>query len=97
MKTNTIPIRISISEAARLFGVSTKTIHKAIANNEVLYIVVRGRYKLNFESVLRWSQMSTRRKNQLTFYGIGQHVKKWEISNQKYSPSSESLDVDNQE
>ncbi len=79
-------IRISISEAARLFGVSTKTIRQAIYNDEIRYITVRGRYKLNFKSVLAWSQRSTRRRNQLTTGGIGQFVTSWKITNTKYSP-----------
>ena len=79
-------IRISISEAARLFGVSTKTIRQAIYNDEIRYITVRGRYKLNFKSVLAWSQHSTRRRNQLTKDGIGQFVTSWNITNTKYSP-----------
>jgi len=79
-------IRISISEAARLFGVSTKTIRQAIYTDEIRYITVRGRYKLNFKSVLAWSQRSTRRRNQLTTGGIGQFVDAWKITNIKYSP-----------
>ena len=82
------PIRVSISEAARLFGVSQKTIRQAIRNSEITYVVVRGRYKLNFESVLGWSQLSTRRRNQLTSTGLGQYVDQWRIRNRKYSPRS---------
>ena len=32
-------IRVSVSEAARLFGVSSKTIRQAIRNEEIKYIV----------------------------------------------------------
>jgi len=84
-------IRVSVSEAARLFGVSEKTIRKAIAAQEIVYIVVRGRYKINFESLVKWSQKSTRRKNQLKKTGIGQFVQDWKISNTKYSPSTKLL------
>ena len=45
-------IRLSVSEAAKLFGVSTRTIRRAIADGDISYIVVQGRYKLNFESLL---------------------------------------------
>ncbi len=83
------PIRISISEAGRLFGVSTKTIRQAIKNNEIRYIVSLGRYKLNFSSVLLWSQQSTRRKNLLAASGIGKYVDQWKIHNKKYSPNVE--------
>jgi len=48
-------------------------------------VVVRGRYKLNFESVLVWSQASTRRSANLTKAGLGQYVEQWRIRNRKYS------------
>lgn len=84
-------IRVSVSEAARLFGVSEKTIRKALTAKELTYIVVRGRYKINFQSLVKWSQKSTRRKNQLANDGIGQFVTDWNISNRKYSPSSDTI------
>ncbi len=80
------PIRISISEAGRLFGLSTKTIRQAIKLGEINYVVVRGRYKLNFSSVLEWSQASTRRRNNFNKMGLGQYAEKWRITNRKYSP-----------
>jgi len=86
-----LPIRISVSEASKLFGVSTKTIRLALKNNELRYIVVNNRYKISFDSLLDWSQRSTRRRNQLSTSGLGQYVKKWNISNKKYSPNPELL------
>lgn len=80
------PIRLSVSEAAKLFGLSTKTIRQAIKNSEINYVVVRGRYKINFASALTWSQSSTRRRGQLQKSGLGQYVDNWRISNRKYSP-----------
>ncbi len=85
----TYPIRVSVSESARLFGVSTKTIRQALKANEIRYIVSRGRYRINFESLLKWSQESTRRRNLLGSTGIGQFVEKWHIHNKKYSPTEE--------
>ena len=79
-------IRVSVSEAARLFGVSSKTIRQAIRNEEIKYIVVNARYKLNFISLVEWSQKSTRRANQLNNQGIGQYIQKWKIKNKKLSP-----------
>lgn len=79
-------IKISVSEASRLFGVSTKTIRQAIRLSQVTYVVVQGRYKLNFESVLTWSQASARRRNISERSGLGQYVDKWKIRNRKYSP-----------
>ena len=82
----TSDIRLSISEAAKLFGVSVKTIRQAIKEGLIVYIIVNGRYKINFKSLVIWSQQSTRRKNLLTSQGIGQYVDKWRIQNPKFSP-----------
>lgn len=80
-------IRLSVSEAARLFGVDQKTIRRAIKNQELRYIVVQGRYKINFESLLKWSQRKPKTKNKLANDGIGQYVDKWKIRSTHYSPN----------
>lgn len=85
-------IRVSVSEAARLFGVSTRTIRRAIALGEVTYVVVRGRYKINFESLVRWSQERPKVKNKVAREGIGQFVSQWKIRNRLYSPNPKSAD-----
>ncbi len=80
-------VRLSISEAAKLFGVSTRTVRRAIAEEAVTYIVVQGRYKVNFESLLRWSQDTTTIRNKRDKKGIGQFVDQWKIKNKLYSPN----------
>lgn len=80
------PVRVSISEAARLFGMNQRTIRRAITQNELRYIVVRGRYKLHFESLVLWSQRSASAKTKLESKGIGQWVSQWKIRNPKFSP-----------
>ena len=85
-------IRVSISEAGRLFGVNPQTIRRAIKAGEVTYVVVAGRYKINFESLVRWSQNKTTVKNKSDEYGIGQYVDKWKIKNTLYSPSKKSVE-----
>ncbi|RJR30875.1 DNA-binding protein [Candidatus Parcubacteria bacterium] len=80
-------IRVSVSEASRLFGVDQKTIRRAINEEKLRYIVVQGRYKINFESLLKWSQQKTKTKNKLDNSGIGQFVDKWKINNVLYSPN----------
>jgi len=82
-------VRVSVSEAARLFGVEPKTIRRAIKAQKLKYIVVQGRYKINFNSLLEWSQGKTTSKNKLASKGIGQYVDKWKIKNKLYSPSPE--------
>ena len=49
-------IRLSISEAARLFGVDSATIRRAIKRQEIRHIIIQGRYKLNFDSLVAWAQ-----------------------------------------
>lgn len=87
-------VRVSISEAARLFGVNPQTIRRAIKAQEITYIVVAGRYKINFESLVKWSQQKTTVKNKSDQRGIGQYVDKWKISNTLYSPSKKSVKHD---
>jgi len=84
-------IRVSISEAARLFGVTSQTIRRAIRSQEVTYIIVAGRYKINFESLVRWSQRHTTVRNKLVKKGIGQFVDKWKIKNPLFSPNPKIL------
>lgn len=79
-------IRLSVSEAAKMFGVSTRTIRRAIQKNEISYIVVQGRYKINFESLLKWSQSSSTVRNKRDKAGIGQFVERWKIKNKLFSP-----------
>lgn len=81
------PVRVSVSEAARLFGVDAHTIRRAIKNQELRYIVVQSRYKINFESLVQWSQNRTTVKNKLENKGIGQFVETWKIKAKKFSPS----------
>lgn len=85
-------IRLSVSEAARLFGVSQKTIRRAITEQQLTYIVVQGRYKITFESLLRWSQESTTARNKRDRQGVGQYVNQWRIKNKMFSPNPKSLE-----
>ena len=86
MATDTV-IRVSVSEAARLFGVSGLTIRRAIKEKELTYVVVHNRYKISFESLVRWSQKTTTARNKLAARGIGQFVELWKIRNTLYSPN----------
>ena len=86
-------IRVSVSEAARLFGVNSQTIRRAISAQEITYVIVAGRYKVNFESLVKWSQHHTTVKNKLANKGIGQFVEKWKIKNPLYSPNPKSLNI----
>jgi len=85
-------LRISVSEASRLFGVDQKTIRRAIKNQDLRYIVVQGRYKINFESLLKWSQKKPQTKNKLENDGIGRYVDKWKIRSTHFSPNPPKKD-----
>lgn len=91
MPLNSI-IRLSVSEAARMFGVSQRTIRRAITNQEITYVVVQGRYKLNFESLLKWSQDTTTVRNKRDMAGLGQYVVQWKIKNKLFSPNPKALE-----
>lgn len=85
-------MRISISEAAKLFGVSAKTVREAVKKGEVKYIVVQGRYKINFESMVEWSQKAPNRLIKRDHDGIGQYVNQWRIKNRLFSPSEKLVE-----
>lgn len=85
-------IRLSISEAAKIFGVNAQTIRRAIKSGEIRYVVVAGRYKINFESLLKWSQEKTTTRNKLAYKGIGKFVEKWKIRNKLFSPNPKTIE-----
>jgi excisionase family DNA binding protein len=87
-------IRLSVSEAARMFGVSPITIRRAIKDQEITYVVVQGRYKINFESLLRWSQRTTTIRHKRDESGIGQFVEQWKIKNKLFSPNPRGVKED---
>jgi excisionase family DNA binding protein len=87
------PVRVSVSEAARLFGVNPKTVRRAITTGDIRYIVVRGRYQIHFESLVRWSQRQTTVGNKRDSKGIGQWVEQWKIRNPKFSPRPPGSDT----
>ena len=78
-------VRVSVTEASRLFGVNPRTIRRAITANELRYIVSQGRYKIHFSSLVQWSQKSTIQHKRDT-HGIGQWIDQWKMKNTKFSP-----------
>lgn len=89
-------IRLSVSEAARMFGVSQRTVRRAITDGQISYVVVQGRYKLNFESLLKWSQDTTTVRNKRDRQGIGQYVGQWKMKNKLFSPNPKALEEEKQ-
>ena len=72
------PLWLSVSEAAKLGGVQTKTIRRAIKSNNLRYKVVGNRYSINLESLIAFSYTKKKLKNKLNEYGLGQYIEKWE-------------------
>ena len=85
-------VRLSPAQSAQLFGVNERSIRRALATGELRYIVVQGRYKINFEDLVRWSQKMPSRIQKRDEQGIGQYVSKWKIKNPKFSPSKKLVD-----
>ena len=88
-------IRLSPSQAASMFGVSERSIRRAISDGDLRYIIVQGRYKINFEDLVKWSQRMPSRAQKRDEIGIGQYVEKWRIKNPKYSPSKKLVEGKN--
>jgi excisionase family DNA binding protein len=77
------PIRLSVSEAAKFLGVSTRTIRRAIAAEAVTYIVVKDRYKITLDSLLQWAEETSTVQKKLNTVGFGMFVEKWRIPSRK--------------
>lgn len=71
------PIWLSVSEAARIGGVQTKTIRRAIQYNKIKYKIIGNRYSIDLFSLIIFLQTKTKLKNKLNQLGLGQYVDKW--------------------
>jgi len=68
------PLWLAVSEAAKLGGVQTKTIRRAIKSNHLRYKVIGNRYLINLESLIDFSYSNRKLKNKLNEYGLGQYI-----------------------
>jgi hypothetical protein len=71
------PIWVSVSEAAKISGVNSKTIRRALQNQVIKYKIVKNRYSVDFSSLLQFLYAKKKLRNKLSQYGIGQYVDKW--------------------
>ena len=72
------PIWLSISESAKLGGVTTKTIRRAVQSKKISYKIISNRYLIEFSSLAVYLWHNTRKlKNKFNQNGLGQYVKKW--------------------
>ncbi len=88
-KTPNNTIWLAVSEAAKLGGVQTKTIRRAIQSNKVTYKIIKNRYLIEFTSIIRFLYTTTKLKNKLFEYGIGQYIDKWKQDNDTQPKSSD--------
>jgi hypothetical protein len=68
---------LSVSEAAKIGGVTTKTIRRALQSNRIKYKIIKNRYLIDLASIIIFLQTKTKLKNKLNQYGIGQYIEKW--------------------
>jgi len=71
------PIWLSVSEAAKLGGVQTKTIRRAIQYNYVKYKIISNRYLIDFPTLITYLHTKTKLKSKFNQFGLGQYVDKW--------------------
>jgi hypothetical protein len=69
---------LTISESAKIGGVTTKTIRRAL-KKELKYKVKGNRYFIDLPSLVVFLNSNTKLKNKLNEKGIGQYVKTWNI------------------
>lgn len=71
------PLWVSVSEAAKFGGITTKTVRRAIQQEKITYKVIKNRYLIDFRSVVLYLHTKTKLKNKLNELGVGQYIKKW--------------------
>jgi len=72
------PIWLSVSEAAKIGGIKTKTIRRAIQAKGVKYKIINNRYFIELASLVNYLGTTTKLHNKLNTQGIGQYIKQWE-------------------
>ncbi|MEA1962948.1 MAG: hypothetical protein U9M94_01780 [Patescibacteria group bacterium] len=72
------PIHISVSEAAKLGGINSRTIRRAIQDEKITYKIVKDRYQLDFKSTLHFLYSNRKLRNKLLQNGIGQYIESWQ-------------------
>lgn len=71
------PLNVSVSEAAKIGGVTSKTIRRAIQDKLLDYNVDNNRYQIDFRSLIIYLNSTRKLKNKLNENGIGQYIREW--------------------
>jgi len=71
------PIFVSVSEAAKLGGINSRTIRRAIQDEKITYKIVKDRYQLDLKSTFLYLYSNRKLRNKLLQNGIGQYIESW--------------------
>jgi hypothetical protein len=73
------PIWLNIGEAAKIGGIQTKTIRRAIkAQKDLIKYKIRlNRYLIDLRSLILYLHSNRKLKNKLNENGIGQYISEW--------------------
>jgi excisionase family DNA binding protein len=77
---------LSVSEAAKFLGVSTRTIRRALSTQAVTSIVVKDRHKITLDSLLAWARATPTVEKKLQTMGFGAFVEVWKPVPTKHEP-----------
>ncbi len=68
------PIWLSVSEAAKLAGVTPKTIRRGLQVGSLLkFKVIKNRYQIELGSLVMYMHRNKKLKNKLLEFGLGQY------------------------
>lgn len=69
---------LSVSEAAKLGGVTSKTIRRGIKDG-LKYKIKSNRYLIHFPVLVKYLNRNLKLKNKFKSDGIGQYIKEWKM------------------
>ena len=67
-------IWLSVSDSAKMAGLESKTIRRAIKDRRIKYKVINNRYTLRMSSLINFAKSSTKLKNKFYNKGLGQYL-----------------------
>lgn len=70
-------IWLSVSESAKMAGVDSKTIRRAIKSKKLKYKVSGNRYAIRLFSLIEFSHENSKLRNKFYSQGLGQYVEKF--------------------
>lgn len=68
---------VSVSEAAKFGGVTTKTIRRALKMNLIIFKIIKNRYLIDFTSLIIFLHSNKKLINKFYQFGLGQYINLW--------------------